>query len=140
MVGSYSDDEPGSPWRVVLYVDEKSGSEQQQALTDIFLGRAGGTTLRNFAIAIGEVYAVRQAQIELHHVPGKEYITVERYVTARTSRPVLSDEPVACGIPGFDRQGQESIAGDFQVDDGSLRWRVSGRCGFATSFAYSSDK
>jgi hypothetical protein len=113
-------------------------TEQQQVLTDIFLGRAGGTTLRNFALAIGEVYAVRQAQIELHHAPGKEFITVERYVTARTARPVLSDEPIACGIPGYDRPGQEIIAEDFQADEGSLRWSVSGRCGFATSFAYSS--
>ena len=140
MVGSYNDDEPGVPWRVVLYVDEKGEPEQQQALTDIFLGRAGGTTLRNFANAIGEVYVVRPAQIELHHGTGKEFINVEQYVTARTARPVLSDEPVACGIPGFDRPGQELIAGDFQVDDGALLWSVSGRCGFATSFAYSSDK
>jgi hypothetical protein len=139
IVGSYSDDEPGTPWRVVLYVDERGEPEQQQALTDIFLGRVGGTTLRNFALAIGEVYAVRQAQIELHHAPGEEFITVERYVTARTARPVLSDAAVSCGIPGHDRPGQEIIAENFQVDDDALRWSVNGRCGFATSFAYSSD-
>lgn len=140
LAGSYSDDEPGAPWRVVLYVDERGGPEQQQALTDIFLGRAGGTTLRNFARAIGEVYAVRQAQIELHHVPDQERIAVEHYVTAKTARPVSSDAPVSCGISGHDRPGQEIIAEGFQVDDGSLHWSVSGRCGFATSFAYSSDQ
>lgn len=140
LAGSYIDDEPGAPWRVVLYVDERGRPEQQQALTDIFLGRAGGTTLRNFARAIGEVYAVRQAQIELHHVPDQERIVVEHYVTARTARPVSSDAPVSCGISGHDRPGQEIIAEGFQVDDGSLHWSVSGRCGFATSFAYSSDQ
>lgn len=133
-------DEPGVPWRVVLYVDDRGGPEQQQALTDIFLGRAGGTTLRNFALAIGEVYAVRQAQIELQHVPDLESILVERYVMAKTARPVWSDVPISCGIPGHDRPGQESIAETFQVDDGALHWSVSGRCGFATSFAYSSDQ
>ena len=140
LAGSYSDDESGAPWRVVLYVDERGGPEQQQALTNIFLGRAGGTTLRNFARAIGEVYAVRPAQIALHHGPNQEHIAVEHYVKAKTARPVLSDAPVSCGISGHDRPGQEIIAEAFQVDDGSLHWSVSGRCGFATSFAYSSDQ
>jgi hypothetical protein len=140
LAGSYSDDEPGGPWRVVLYVDERGKTEQQQALTNIFLGRAGGTTLRNFARAIGEVYAVRPAQIELHHEPNQEHIAVEHYVKAKTARPVLSDATVSCGITGFDRPGQEIIAEVFQVDDGVLHWSIGGRCGFATSFAYSSEE
>jgi hypothetical protein len=138
LAGSYSDDEPGAPWRVILYVDERGKAEQQQALTNIFLGRVGGTTLHNFARAIGEVYAVRPAQIALQHVHNQEHIAVEHYVAAKTARPVLSDEIVTCGIPGHDRPGQEIIADAFQVDDGALRWNISGRCGFATSFAYSS--
>jgi hypothetical protein len=140
LAGSYSDDEPGAPWRVTLYVDERGKAEQQQALTNIFLGRAGGTTLRNFARAIGEVYAVRPAQIALYHAPNQEYMTVEHYVAARTARPVYSDAAVSCGIPGHDRPGQEIIAEAFQVDDGALHWSIEGRCGFATSFAYSSDE
>jgi hypothetical protein len=74
---SYNDDEPGAPWRVILYVDARGRPEQQQALTDIFLGRAGGTTLRNFSRAIGEVYAVRPSQIVLDHAPDQEHIAVE---------------------------------------------------------------
>ena len=140
MAGSFCIDEPGVPWRVVLYVDDRGGPEQQQALTDIFLGRAGGTTLRNFALMIGEVYAVRQAQIELQHVPDQESILVERYVMAKTAQPVWSDAPISRCIPGHDQPGQEIIAETFQVDDGALHWSVSGRCGFATSFAYSSDQ
>ena len=54
MAGSYDDDEPGSPWRVVLYVDARATAEQQEAMEAIYLGRAGGTTLTNFAAAIGE--------------------------------------------------------------------------------------
>ena len=139
LAGSYSNDEPGAPWRVVLYVDERGTAEQQQALRYIFLGHAGGTTLRNFARAIGEVYAVRPAQIELHHASNQEHIAIEHYVTARTDRSVLSDETVTCGIPGHDRPGQEIIADVFHVDDGALHWSISGRCGFASSFAYSSN-
>jgi hypothetical protein len=32
MAGSYDDDEPGSPWRVVLYVDARATAEQQRAM------------------------------------------------------------------------------------------------------------
>lgn len=140
MAGSYSDDEPGEPWRVVLYVDEQGTPDQQQALTDIFLGRAGGTTLSNFALAIGEVYAVRAARIALRHTPNQESLDVDQHVTARTLRPVVSDEPISCGISGHDHQGQEIIAETFQMDDGMLHLSVSGRCGFATSFDYRSDQ
>ena len=138
LAGSYSDDEPGKPWRVVLYVDERSDDAQHEALTAIFLGRAGGETFQNFARAIGEVYAVRIARIDLDHRPDREAMRVGEFVSARTATPVLTDQPVSCGIPGHDRPGQEIIAAHFQVAEGQLRWDVRGRCGFATDFAYSS--
>lgn len=140
MAGSYSDNEPDSPWRVVLYVDEQGSPEQQQAVTDIFLGRAGGTTLRNFAFAIGEVYAVRPAHIALSHVTNQEQITVAQHVNVKTAKPVVSADAISCGIPGHDHPGQEIIAEDFQVNDGALQWQVQGRCGFSTTFAFRSDE
>src|SRR6266545_3935437 len=33
--------QPSTPWEVVLYVDRNAGRDQQPALADIFLGRAG---------------------------------------------------------------------------------------------------
>lgn len=42
MVGSYSDDEPGSPWRVALFVDGIADEVRQGDLADVFLGRLGG--------------------------------------------------------------------------------------------------
>lgn len=138
LAGSYSDDEPGEPWRVVLYVDERGDREQQQTLSEIFLGRAGGTTLQNFAQAIGEVYAVRSARIELDHAPNTERIDAGPYVSARTARAVVTEQRISCGIPGHDQPGQEIVAEYFRVADPPLRWEVSGRCGFATQFAYNS--
>ena len=38
----YHDDEPGSPWTIVFYVDAAGDREQRAALEAIFLGRAGG--------------------------------------------------------------------------------------------------
>src|SRR6201989_1319008 len=38
----YSDDEPGSPWTWILYLDEGGSVEQRDALESIFTGRLGG--------------------------------------------------------------------------------------------------
>jgi hypothetical protein len=138
MAGWYDDDEPGKPWRVSLYLDEQANSEQYAALEAIFLGRAGGGTLRNFAAAIGAVHAVRRARIELSHVPRRWAMRADTYLTVRAETPVEAPAPVACGIPGLDRPGQEVIAGTFRVEDAPLNWDLHGRCGFATDFAYSS--
>src|SRR5438093_7499442 len=41
LVIRYDDDEPGSPWSIVLHVDERGDEPQREALADIFLGRLG---------------------------------------------------------------------------------------------------
>ena len=138
LAGSYNDDEAGSPWRVIIYVDERGNTSQQQALADIFLGRSGGDTSKNFASVIGEVYAIRAAKIALEHSSNQERMEVKGFVSAATAQPDLTDQPVSCGIPGHDRPGQEIIADHFRVDDQNLKWELHGRCGFATDFAYRS--
>ena len=139
MVGRYDDDEPGSPWRVSLYIDERGDTDQQRALGDLFLGRRGGTVFRNFASAIGEVYAVRPARIEFDHTMGKQSIAAGTYVTVQASERVNADGPVSCGIPGHDHPGQELRTSLQHVAEPPLRWEVSGRCGFASDFDYRSD-
>ena len=138
MAGWYDDDERGSPWRVSLYLDESASDQQHDALAGIFTGRAGGSTLRNFASAISTVHDVRRARIELSHVPRRWSIRADTYLTVRAVKDVDAPDPVACGIPGFDQPGQEVIADTFRVNDGPLSWDLHGRCGFATKFAYSS--
>jgi hypothetical protein len=145
LAGAYHREEPAKPpshwppWRVVLYLDENVNSKQQSALTDIFLGRAGGDTVRNFAHAIDDVYAIRLARIDLNHASNHEQMKVGEFVTARTREPVVTDELVFCGVPGAEQPGQEIVAGRFRVDDAPLRWEISGRCGFAKEFTYSSE-
>jgi hypothetical protein len=139
MAGSYDDDEPDQPWRIVLYIDDQAERAQHEALSAIFLGRAGGGTLRNFASNIGEVYAVRAATILLTHSRGHERIEAEDYVRVAALHPADVEGPVSCGIPGHDHPGTELVTGDFHVNDVALRWEVTGRCGFATQFAYASD-
>jgi hypothetical protein len=139
MAGRYDDDEANSPWRVALYVDERGDAEQRRALTEMFLGRLGGSVFNNFASAIGEVYAVRPARIELEHAPGSQSIKAGTFVTVRAAEPVDADGPVSCGISGHDRPGQELRMSMLRVDEPPLRWEVGGRCGFATDFDYRSD-
>jgi hypothetical protein len=139
LAGSYRDDEPGKPWRVCLYVDERAISAQREALTGIFLGRLGGTPARNFAKAITKVYAVRPAKIELEHRPRRWLIRAGDFVTVRATVPVPSELPVSCGIPGHDHPGEEVRTDLMRVADDPLRWEVHGQCGFASDFAYASD-
>ena len=139
MAGSYDDDEPGSPWRVALYVDERADAGQQSALADIFLGRAGGTSLRNFATHIDEAYAVRPARIVLEHDLSSLGIRAGEYVTVSGVEPVPVEGPVSCAIPGHDRPGAEVRTELQRVDDPPLAWEVRGRCGFVADFDYRSD-
>lgn len=139
MVGSYNDDEPGSPWTVSLFLDDLADDDQRRVLTDIFLGRAGGTPSRNYGPAIQTVAGVHTAKIELDHRGRHWQIRVEGHVDVDAEEEVESDEPVACGIPGLDRPGQEVRSSILRVDAGPLRFEWSDRCGFATDFAYSGD-
>ena len=44
----YDDDEPGSPWDFMLYVDERGDPDQRAALEAIITGRLGGDALAHF--------------------------------------------------------------------------------------------
>jgi hypothetical protein len=137
MAGRWDDAKP--PWHVVLYVDERGTPEQRRALEQIFLGRVGGTPAKNYAPAIGEVHAVRPERIELDHTRGQERLKIGGFVDAATARALELHEPVSCGIPGHDHPGLEVVASHMVVNDAPLRWRLEGRCGFATEFDYRSD-
>jgi hypothetical protein len=139
LVGSYADEEPGSPWRVALYLDERCRPEQLAALETILLGRAGGTAFANFASKIFEVHAVRAAPIELDHRPGRQRILVGEAVEVVAGERVSGDETVSCAIPGHDHPGEEVHARLIRVAEPPLVSEVEGRAGFATDFDYRSD-
>jgi hypothetical protein len=44
----YHDDEPGSPWSFVMYVDARADARQRTALERIYTGRLGGDALTHF--------------------------------------------------------------------------------------------
>jgi hypothetical protein len=132
--------QPSTPWQVVLYVDRGASDGQQAALADIFLGRAGGTVARLYGPAIGEIYAVRRARINLEHTAARRRIDVVGYLTVEAEGEASEPGDVRCGIPGFDHPGTELHGDALRSADPALRWEVKGRrhAAFATDFDYSS--
>jgi hypothetical protein len=137
----YEDDEPGSPWDFHLYVDERGGAEQRQALEDVLLGRLGGTPERQFPWVFkpSNLLGVHAVAIEIDHTPGRGWFRVRDRVTVRVREPVPDQEPVTCVIPGHDREGRELIADELRVDAAPLAFEFSERCAYESTFAYSSD-
>lgn len=133
MAGRYLDAEDGSPWTVVIYIGHNATDAQFEALSRIFLGRAGGNL--HFTGNITNVLAVKRAKIEFSHTDGAEFVHVETFATAKVDRVVDFDGTVSCGIPGHDMPGKESCS-SLSVDEPGLAFSYRERCGFATRFSY----
>ena len=138
MAGSYVDRPSWKPWEVALLVDERASVRAQSALAEIFLGKAGGTPMANYTMAIGAVRSVRPAKIRLDHRRGHERIEVEAAVEVEAGEAAAPEGAVSCGIPGHDHPGTEVHAKLLSVEESGLKFRYSGVCGFTTSFDYSS--
>jgi hypothetical protein len=135
----YDKVQPSTRWEVVLYVDDRTDDAQSAALSAIFLGRAGGTVAAQYGRAVGEVNAVRRAQITVEHIKARKRIDVAGYITVEAEEPASEPGEVACGIPGLDRPGIELYNDIARSDDPLLRWEVRGRgASFATDFDYHS--
>jgi hypothetical protein len=52
---------------------------------------------------------------------------------------VPDQETVTCIIPGHHQPGRELYADTLAVEDAPLGFEFSGRCGYESQFAYSSD-
>jgi hypothetical protein len=137
----YSDDEDGSPWSWILYLDDRGTAEQHRLLEEIWTGRATGDQISHFPWArkASHLLGVKPAQIEVEHTPRRGWIRVKDVVSVRISGPYPGDETVTCGIPGHDRSGEEVIAEELRVDDEDLRFEFSGVCGFEADFDYRSN-
>jgi hypothetical protein len=138
----YDDDEPGSPWDFFLYLDRRADDAQREALEAIFLGRLGGTPEVQFPWVWKEsrLLGVRPVEIEIDHTPGRGWFRAGGEVAVRIREPVADPETVTCVIPGHHRAGREVIADRLAVEDEALAFEVSGRCGYESSFAYSSEE
>jgi hypothetical protein len=134
----YSDDEPGSPWTWILYLDERASDEQRVALEAIFTGRLRGDAERHFPWVwkASDLVAVRSVAIEVDHTLHRQWLRIRDRVSVRIRDRYAGDETVTCVIPGHDRLGEELIADELVVEDGPLALSYRGTCGYGSTFAY----
>jgi hypothetical protein len=137
----YSDDEPGSPWRWALYLDERADEPTQGALADVWRGTLGGTPSVQFPWARkpSTLLGVEPARIELDHTPGRGRLRLGRKLTLTVEAPYATSSTVTCLIPGHDRAGREVVASTLEADDGHFRFWFRGTCGYESTFHYVSD-
>ncbi len=135
----YDDDEPGSPWTWILYLDERASEEQSDALEAIFTGRLGGDAETHFPWAwkASELLAVRRVAIDVDHARRRQWLRIRNHVTVRIRDRYAGEESVTCVIPGHDRGGEELVAEELRVDDAALSFDYADTCGYAATFDYS---
>ncbi len=138
MAVSYSDDEPGSPWTWVLYLDIRATGEQRAALEGIFTGRFGGDAQLHFPWAwkASELLAVRPVTIDVDHTRRRQRLRIRERVSVRIRDRYDGGETVTCVIPGHERGGEELVSDELVVSDEQLQFEYSGVCGYASTFEY----
>jgi hypothetical protein len=138
MAVRYSDDEPGSPWTWVLYLDTRATGEQQAALEGIFTGRLGGDAATHFPWSwkASELVAVRPVEIEIDHTRRRQRLKIRDHVSVRIRDRYQGPETVSCVIPGHDRGGEELVADELVVEDERLQFSYRGVCGYGATFDY----
>ena len=138
LANRYSDDEAGSPWTWILYLDQRATAEQRSALEEIYTGRLGGDALTHFPWAWkpSELVAVRPAEIEVDHTKRRQWLRIRDRVTVQIRDRYAGSEAVTCVIPGHDRNGEELVADELTVSDGPLEYSLRGVCGYGATFDY----
>jgi hypothetical protein len=134
----YSDDEPGSPWTWVLYLDARASEEQRAALEGIFTGDLGGDAERHFPWSWkpNELVAVRPVEITVDHTRHRQRLRIRDHISVRIRDRYEGDEAVTCVIPGHRRTGEELITDELVVDDEKLSFEYRGVCGYVSTFDY----
>jgi hypothetical protein len=140
LVYRYSDDEQGSPWTLVVHVDERGSEQQREALAAILIGRLGGDDIlrQPWVRKPSDMLEARTSPIEISHGPDGHEVRVGRAIAVSASRPFETDERVSCIVPGHHVPGRELYADRLVVHDEPFEWELTGTCGFVAPFAYSS--
>ena len=138
MAISYSDDEPGSPWTWILYLDSRATSEQRAALEGIFTGALGGAAGAHFPWTWKEsrFAGVRAVAIDVEHRRRREWLKIRDRVSVRIRDRYEGGETVSCVIPGHERTGEELITDELIVEDDRLQFAFKGTCGYGATFDY----
>jgi hypothetical protein len=139
LASRYDDDEPGSPWTWILYLDARASNDQRALLERIFTGRLGGDAERHFPWAWkpSRLVAVRAVEIDVDHSRRRQRLRIRDRVSVRIRDRYDGDETVTCVIPGHQRAGEELITDQLLVEDERLEFSYWGVCGYGSTFDYS---
>lgn len=129
-------------WRVALYVDERANQGQQDALTQIFSGQAGGH-LAGLAPLIGEVLGVKAAPIEYRSEGKRRSLRLGAVAEAEIEGlsgqdggdVTVTSAPFAA-VPGVPLVVAKSR--QMRFNDYGLKWELSNKNGYFAPFAYQS--
>jgi hypothetical protein len=138
MATRYSDDEEGSPWTWILYLDRGATDEQRLALEEIWAGRRGGDALKHFPWAWkpSDLVGVRPVEFEVEHTRRRQRLRIRDRVSVRIRDRFDEQGTVTCVIPGHERDGEELVADELVVEDGPLEFSYRGVCGYGATFDY----
>ena len=127
-------------WKVALYIDQRANEAQQEALTLIFSGQAGG----HFAAIsqhVGEVVGVSQAEMD-YKAHGKERSLTIKGIAQMEIQGLdgidgaditIINNPLAA-VP--DEPTVVAKSKSFTYQDHGMEWNLSGKNGYYSPFIY----
>lgn len=127
-------------WKAALYLDERADQNQQEALTQIFAGQAGGHPAR-LGEHIGEVLGVKSTAMD-YQAKGKRRsirigdvaeAEIEAVAGQNEADITVRNHPL-CIAPGHPAVLARSKKLNYQ--DHGLQWHISERNGFYSPFTY----
>jgi hypothetical protein len=133
----------GPKWKAALYIDEKASPQQNDALTKIYSGQAGGffAAVTNL---VGEMLGVSSVPIEFN-INGKHRsllvkdsleLEIEGVNGADSNKDVLLVNPSFTAVPGSDLIVARSNR--YHYKDYGIEFNNSKKNGFYCKFSYSS--
>jgi len=129
-------------WKVALYVDERADGAQNQALTGIFSGQAGGH-IANLGPVIGEVLGVKSAAIQVDASGGNFSLSVSGLgrAEARMIEGQGGGSVTVAGHPLAVAPGEPAVVGRssrLELNDYGFRLDIRDRTAMSAPFSYSS--
>jgi hypothetical protein len=128
-------------WKAAAYFDDKANAAQNDALHAIFGGKAGGHPAM-LASFIGEIVGAKNVPMKYKAngkqasltIPGIAEAEIE-VLEGQGGKPITVDNHPLCIAPGTPATVGRSK--HFTFSDFWMDWKLSGRNGFLSNFAYS---
>lgn len=129
-----------TPWKVALYIDANANENQQEALTKIFGGQAGGVPAA-LGEHIGEVLGVTNAAINYRkngktrslEIAGIAQATVEGLAGQGEAEVTITNHPLT-PAPGYSAVVAKSKTVTY--NDHNYNWEFSDKTSFYSPFKY----